>query len=279
MLESWKRYCGGSALLAWLTLTEVGVWIVVTIAGLAGKLLHFDDFFAQWLTLPSQPALFLTRPWTLVSYMAVHFDFLHMLFNVLWLYWFGTILLITLSDRHLAYYFFGGGVTGGIFFILASAFGWSGGWLCGASAAVIAVMCGAAIRLPDHRINLFLIGSVRLKWVAAACCVLAFIGGGGNQAAHIGGLVWGVANGLLIRGGFDPTAKLRNLTSRRNNCGKPDGRRRTTRGMIDAIERYRNDTERLDQLLDKIRISGYGSLSAKERKELNDLSKRLNRQS
>lgn len=49
--------------------------------------------------------------------------------------------------------------------------------------------------------------------------------------------------------------------------------------MIDAIERYRNDTERLDQLLDKIRISGYGSLSAKERKELNDLSKRLNRQS
>ncbi len=182
-----RRYCGGSATLAWLTLGLVAIWLVVTILGLAGRLLHFYVPIAEWLTLPSIFSLFLTRPWTLATYMAVHFDVLHMLFNVLWLYWFGKILLLTLSDRQLLWAFTGGGITGGIVFMTAAALGFGSGWLCGCSAAVIAVMCVAAIRLPDHPLYLFLIGEVKLKWVAVACCVLTFIGGGGNQAAHIGG--------------------------------------------------------------------------------------------
>lgn len=275
MLYRWKRYCSDSPTLASLTLTLVAVWLAAMLSTLLGRWLHFADFFTLWLTLPSQFDVFLTRPWTLVTYMAVHFDFLHMLFNVLWLYWFGNILLITLADRHLAYYFIGGGVAGGVFFLVWSALGPGGGWLCGASAAVIAVMCGAAFRLPDHEINLFLIGSVRLKWVALICCVLTFLGGGGNQAAHVGGLAWGLATALMIRNGFDPASRLSDLFRKHGGSGKSGDRRRSPGKMIDALQQHRNDTERLDQLIDKIRISGYGSLSARERKELNELSKRL----
>lgn len=270
-LNKWKEYCDGSAVLAWLTITVAGVWVIMAIS----SLFHIDSFFASQFTLPSRIELFLTRPWTLVTYMAVHFDILHMLFNVAWLYWFGRIMLITLSESHLAYYFIGGGISGGVFFLAASALGAGGGWLCGASASVIAVMCGAAIRLPDHRLNLLLIGSVKLKWIALACCVLTFLGGGGSQTAHIGGLAWGVATALLIKNGFDPITRIKHssLYSRAKN--KTDKNRRNPAGVVDAMNKHRNDMEHLDKLLDKIRISGYGSLSLKERKELNNLSKRL----
>ncbi len=265
IIDKWKSFCGGSSSLAWLTLGEVAVWLIVTILSLAGRIMHFNVEIAEWTTLPSYFPLFLTRPWTLLTYMAVHFDVLHMLFNVLWLYWFGRILLIIHSDRHLLLAFIGGGIAGGLLFLAAAAMGYGSGWLCGCSAAVIAVMCVAAIRLPDHPVNLFLIGEVKLKWVAVACCVLTFIGGGGNQAAHIGGLIWGVALGLMLRNGID-------LTSRYRQNGHP---KRKPDKMVRVLRDRQADIERLDQLLDKIRLSGYGSLSARERKELNEISTRI----
>lgn len=275
MINKWKSYCGGSALLAWLTLVEAGVWVIVTILALAGRLLHFDDNIAQWLTLPSLFPLFITRPWTLITYMGVHFDVLHMLFNVLWLYWFGRILLITLSDRHLAMSFFGGGICGGILFLIAASFGYGAGWLCGCSAAVIAVMCTAAVMLPDHQVNLFLIGEVRLKGIAVVCCALTFLGGGGNQAAHVGGLLWGIGFGMLLRNGIDLTTRLKFIGS---IFGKPNPDRTPTRNpdkMVRVLQERQNDIRRLDELLDKIKVSGYESLSRKERKELNEISQRI----
>ena len=263
MIDKWTRYCGGSRLLAWLTLGEVAVWLIVAIISILGRFLHFDTGISDWLTLPSDFMVFLTRPWTLLTYMAIHFDVLHLLFNVLWLYWFGRILLYTLSDRALAIYFFGGGIFGGIVFLLASAMGPGGGWLCGCSAAVLSVMAGAAIRHPDLEMRLFLIGNVRLKWVALVCAVLTFIGGGGNQAAHIGGLMWGVLYGLFAH-------KIHVFIP-----NKPAPKKRRADKVLKALSDHRTDMERLDSLLDKIRLSGYDSLSIRERKDLNELSQKI----
>lgn len=264
-----KKYFGGSTLLAWLTLGLIAVWLIVTALSLIGRLAHVYVPLAEWLTLPSIFPLFLTRPWTILTYMAVHFEFLHMLFNVLWLYWFGQMMLITLTDRHLALSFVGGGLMGGILFLASAAIGYGSGWLCGCSAAVIAVMCATALRIPDHPVRLFLIGEVKLKWVAVACCLLTFLGGGGNQAAHIGGLLWGVVYGLMLQKGVDPTAIFRV-----RGIGKSEPRRSADR-MVRVLHDRQEDVRRLDELLDKIRLSGYGSLSARERKELNEISARI----
>lgn len=271
-----KRYFGGSATLAWLTLGLPAVWIVVTLLSLLGRVMHFDVPVAEWLTLPSSFHLFLTRPWTLLTYMAVHFDVLHMLFNVLWLYWFGILLLNTLTDRYLLLAFIGGGVYGGILYMISAAAGYGSGWLCGCSAAVIAVMCVAAIRLPDHQINLFLIGEVKLKWVAVICCLLTFLGGGGNQAAHIGGLLWGVVLGLMLRSGKDPFSWFSRFKPGTSSNSGNNSKRKADK-MVKVLKDRQHDMQRLDDLLDKIRLSGYGSLSSKERKELNELSQHLNK--
>lgn len=259
----------------WLTFTETGVWLAVTIVSLLGSVLHFTSPVAEWLTLPSAFPLFVTRPWTLLTYMAVQFDVFHLLFNVLWLYWFGRLLLLTLPEKSLALYFFGGGIAGGIFFLAASGAGVGGGWLCGCSAAVISVMAGAAIRLPDHPVGLFLIGEVKLKWVAIACCILTFIGGGGNQAAHFGGLVWGTGMALMLRAGHDPARWL--CIPGKGSDGRESDRRRSAKKMVDILRERQQDSERLDALLDKIRLSGYGSLSRREREELQELSQKIKR--
>lgn len=273
IIEKWTAYCGGSIVLTWLTLGEAAIWLSVTLLTLIGQIIHFYVPIAEWLTLPSSFPLFITRPWTLLTYMAIHFDVLHVLFNLIWLYWFGRIMLITLSERHLLFAFICGGLAGGIMFLASAAIGYGSGWLCGCSAAVIAVMSVAAIRLPNHPVNLFLIGEVKLKWVAVVCCLLTFLGGGGNQAAHIGGLIWGIAFGLMLRNGTDMTKKIPGLNKKRpqnNTDRKPDL-------MVRVLKQRQSDMDRLDTLLDKIKLSGYESLSRKERKELNELSKKLSK--
>lgn len=260
--DRWISLCGGSRALAWLTLINVAVWIVVTVVSLVASLLHTSVPFEAWLSLPASFALFITRPWTLLTYMAVQYDFLHLLFNVLWLYWFGIIIVNAASDRILLRLYIGGGLTGGLAFLAASALGWGGGWLCGSSASVLAIMAAAAIRLPNHRLNLFLIGPVALKWVAIVCAAITFFGGGGNQPAHIGGLAFGIIYSLCPLS-ISPSRHSTPLRVR-----KPDK-------VIDAFERRRRDMARLDELLDKIKTSGYESLSRRERSELQDLSSRL----
>lgn len=271
-LEKWKWLCGGSRLLALLTLGEAGVWIAVTALALLGNTFHFHAPIAEWLTLPSSGALALERPWTLLTYMAVQFDFFHMLFNVAWLYWFGRFLLLSLPERWLGLYFAGGGLFGGIFFLAASAMGMGGGWLCGCSAAVIAVVAGAAIRMPDYPVRLFLLGEVRLKWVALVCCLLTFLGGGSNQAAHLGGLAWGAAIAFALQRGWITENFRISFNKGRSDSG---GRTRRADRMVKALKERQTDMQRLDALLDKIRLSGYGALTLRERKELNELSRKM----
>lgn len=261
MIEKWKRYCG-SEMLAWIILLEAAIWLAVAVASLCGGWMHFNTGIEEWLTLPARFPIFLTRPWTLLTYMWIHFDVLHVLFNLLWLYWFGGILLTNLAARDLAMYFFGGGLTGGIVFLLAAAMGWGSGWLCGCSAAVLSVMAGAAIKHPNLEIRIFLIGNVKLKWVAIVCGLLTIVGGGGNQAAHIGGLVFGL--GLSVAGCRLPVVG-----------GLKKERKRRADKMLKTLNQHRDDLARLDELLDKIKSSGYEGLSRKERKELKELSLRV----
>ena len=100
--------------------------------------------------------------------------------------------------------------------------------------------------------------------------VLAFIGlGGGNaggQVAHIGGVAFGSLQGLLLRLGIDIFG--------RHGRSRQQLRRRPAK-VLSAIDQHRRDAARLDELLDKIRISGFNSLNKKEREELDRLSQKI----
>ncbi len=281
-IENFKRYCGAPSL-AGLIGVNVAVWAVVGLASLLCRLAGCDDY--SWsrdmLALSSQPMTVATHPWTAVTYMVTQYSLLHMLFNMLWLFWFGRLALTLLTSRRLMWLYVGGGLTGAAAYIIVSLAGLpaAGAYLVGSSAAVMAVMTGAAFMTPELNVNLFLIGEVRLKWLALVCVAITFFGSASSttagSAAHIGGIVFGAAYALHLKGFFRRIAS-RGGQDRRQR--KPRNVRRDGKAVALAAKNL-SDTGRLDALLDKIRVSGYASLSEGERNELTILSQRLNKDS
>ena len=286
-IKSFKRYCGDSAVLAGLIggniLIFLGVWIVILI----GRQYGFEgNFTMPWLCVASNPNVALHHPWTLLTYMVIQYDFIHLLFNVLWLFWFGVFIPYGISERQRLLLYMGGGVTGALLYVGVNLI-WplsvvEGGYLCGASASVLAIMTAVAIWSPRREIRLFLIGPVQLKWVAGGCIILTFVGlnggSGGAQSAHIGGVIFGVAFALATR-----RASAKRQAQSSTSATPPHRRkvrinvRRNGKAVAEAAAGRLNDVGRLDQLLDKIRLSGYSSLTAGERNELNLLSQRLDK--
>lgn len=152
---------------------------------------------------PELPGVVL-EAWQLVTYNFLHFGFLHVLFNMLWLWWIGR----EFEDLHgphqmLALYLIGG-VGGGLLSVLGYAL-MAGGAppIVGASASVLAMMTAVVTLYPQKKIRLLFFGSVRLLYVVGvflALDVLVGIAGTSNTAilAHLGGAGAGY---LFVRAG------------------------------------------------------------------------------
>lgn len=281
-IDSVKRFFRNGGVLKWLIAINVGLFLIISLSGIFSKLSGIDIFSIDYfLSLPSEITMFLYRPWTIATYMFTQYNFLHILFNMLCLYWFGQVLLLTLSDRHLLWLYIVGGVFGGVFYLLiynlVPAFSGVVATLCGSSASVLAIMVAAALRSPDYEMNLLLIGAVKLKWIAVVAIVMSVIGIGGNNSggeiAHIGGLFAGMLFGLMLRRGKDITKVSIVVSSKKSDEAK--SRKINASRTATAMINHRDDMARLDELLDKIKQSGYKSLTRKERDELETLSKRL----
>lgn len=271
MMQKIRILCGGSSALAWLLLLTGGsgllcmVWLIVAMfAGLDAWSLNY------WFALPGKAPDALMRPWTLITYMGVHFSLLHLIFNLLWLYWFGRLLTDVRDDRTLLVLFIGAGLSGGLLYVIVSTVlpGNISGFLTGDSAAVLGVMTAVGILMPHRRVRLILLGEIKLKWLTLGCILLTLLGGGGGiaaQSAHLGGVVWGLGVSVASLRGWKIS-----FPEKIGAKHVPLNTRRAMRAMQQLDPQVR-----LDQLLDKIRISGYDSLSEREKAELNHISSRI----
>ncbi|KAA6304657.1 hypothetical protein EZS27_043695, partial [termite gut metagenome] len=133
----------------------------------------------SFLELPASFSHFAEHPWSLISYMFMHADFLHLLFNMLCLYWFGMLFLSFFSANHLRGLYILGGIFGGLFYMVCynvfpyfrSQMEYSS--MVGASASVLAVVIAVAYREPDYSIRLLFFGNIRLN--VAVFFVIALI--------------------------------------------------------------------------------------------------------
>ena len=232
---------------------NVGVWLLI--AAISLFVLAVVGMFA----LPGHLMTFLYRPWTLVTYMAVHADFLHLLVNMMWLLLFGRIVMVYGSPRRLLWIYILGGVAGACGFVVWNVvMGATHAMMLGASCAVLAVVGAAAAMFPQMRVNLMLFGSVRILWVAIAAGVFFILLAPSPDecVAHAAGALTGIA---LHRCQF---GFARRAPRSRASFA-------TSSGPLSPQEH-----DRLDSLLAKVSRSGYASLSATERQNLFDLSRR-----
>ena len=147
---------------------------------------------SQYLAVPASLPALAGKPWTLITYMFFHQGFIHLLFNMLWLYWLGRIFLSFMSQQKMLGVYLMGGISGAAMYILfynvfpvfqealpeSSAIG--------ASASVYAIVFAAVAFAPNLSLQLLLIGPIRLKYIGAALIVMDIIGMAGSNAGEIG---------------------------------------------------------------------------------------------
>ncbi|MDE6544198.1 MAG: rhomboid family intramembrane serine protease [Muribaculaceae bacterium] len=231
----------------------------------------------EWLAMPPTAEMWMHRPWTTVTYMFTQEDVWHTALNMLWLYGFATIFRMTCTSRQLMGLYLLGGFGGAALYALIAYTDPSvaGSGLIGSSAAVLAVITGTAIILPDFEVRVFLIGMVRIKWIALILAAVFLAGSGMSATAamtHAGGIAAGVAFGLQMRRGTDITAPLNRALDRIANLLRP------THGDDPWQRRQTEPPPRrnMEDVIEKIRRSGYASLSDDEKRRFFDFTNRRN---
>lgn len=262
---------------------NLAVFVIFRLAGVLFFLSGETFTLVRWFELPAGIQQLLRQPWSLVTYMFLHFDFLHLLFNVLMLYWFGQIFLDYFSQRQLLGLYLLGGLAGGLLYV--ALYNWLPpfreladiSYLLGASAAVIAIIMASAFYAPNRRIHLFLIGSVPLKYLALFMVLSYIIGisaaNAGGNIAHLGGVAAGFAFVAALRRGSDIALPFARPIESVGSWFKPRRNLRVVHRGIPRNDREYNqqraaDHQELNRILDKIAENGYASLTAAERETL-----------
>ena len=233
----------------------------------------------EYLLLPASLHKLLIHFWTPLTYMFMHAGIFHILFNMLWLYWFGQIFEEYLGKKRTLGLYLMGGFAGAIFFVVSfNTFPFYTynhaadltGPLVGASASVMAIIVATATLLPDYTIPLILIGPVKLKWLAIVFVVMDFLGvtgfNAGGELAHLGGALIGFIYIKQLQKGNDMVGNIAKIFKPRPNmkvvASNPSGK-------SSGAPRQ----EEIDLILDKISRSGYDSLTKQEKEILFRASK------
>jgi membrane associated rhomboid family serine protease len=272
---------------------NIFVFILITIIAVIGFLLNDNLISVKVLDLLSVPASLkelLFRPWTLITYMFTHKDVWHILFNMLWLYWFGKIFLEYLDERKLVALYLLGGISGALVYILSfnifPAFNGmvSGSEAIGASASVMAIVIGISAYVPDYTVQLILLGRVKIKYLALAIFVLTsvmdFSINSGGKLAHIGGAFFGYFYTLNLRRGNDVGKGFNKVLDYLATIFKPRKKLKVTHKKVATEYEYNKikteHQKKINSILDKISKGGYDSLTKEEKETLFNESQKKN---
>jgi membrane associated rhomboid family serine protease len=261
-----------------IIIANVAVFLVCIIVNL---FMFFADLGGEpvamalrYFELPANLGTLLRQPWSILTYMFLH-DLqspFHILFNMLWLFWIGTILHEYIGNRKVYEAYFGGGLAGAVLFLICMnvfpVFANAVYYAYGASAGVLGVVVATATLLPNYPIRLLFLGEVKLKYIALISLLLDLIGitqsNAGGHIAHIGGALYGfVYIKYLYQDKYLLPAFIRNLFTKKS---KVKIHYRTT--YVKGENNAKPSQEEVDLILDKISKSGYDSLSKKEKEQL-----------
>ncbi|MDR0349537.1 MAG: rhomboid family intramembrane serine protease [Tannerella sp.] len=282
------RFSRGNFLIK-LIFINVAICLSVRMILIVQTLFRIDEVhFLNYLEVSSSPALLLHRPWTIITYMFLHTDLLHLFFNMLWLYWFGTLFLLFFDNRRLGGVYLSGGIAGGLLFVSAyNIFPYfrdvaGSSFLLGASASVMAIVFATSFYRKNHEINLLFLGRIKLIYLALITLLIDLLSvvstNAGGHIAHLGGAFFGILFAAQYRKGKDLTFYINKAMDWLIDLRKPRTKMKVTYKRSETDMEYnarkQHDIRNLDAILDKMKHSGYESLSDEEKKTLFDASRK-----
>ena len=273
-LDNLKREFGIANMLNKLIYINVFSFLVLNIFSVIFSLLLIDiSSIKELLMLPSNTEEVIKKPWSLISYMFIHDNFIHLLFNLIWLHFGGKLFLQYLNQKQLLYTYVLGGLFGGILFIIAfnnlpALIPYSeNAKALGASASVLAIFFAIATYIPNFQVSIPFIGFIKLKHIALIYIILDFLnipnGNAGGHIAHLGGAIFGF---FYVKKFTQKSAKNKQnqfLSYLKNIFNFQKSKNKKSYKM-----------KEIDLILEKISKSGYNSLTKIEKELLFKSSKK-----
>ena len=253
----------------------IEIFLTLSGAGDAFKL------FINKLMLPASFTTFITQPWSLISYFFLHLGFTHILWNMLFLYWFGKIIQDNIGNNAVISLYVLGGIIGGLSYMaLFNIIPYydnriSESLMLGASAGVFSVVAGSATLLPNYTFYLLFLGPVRIKYIALFYILLSFLdvtgSNAGGEIAHLGGAMIGYLFIRQLQNGVNMGEGVINIV---NFFNKDKNKKSEQKSSPTEETKYDISQDEIDKILDKISESGYSSLSKNEKEKLFNASKK-----
>jgi membrane associated rhomboid family serine protease len=289
-----------------IIIINVSVFVLVNLLKIflflfnGGQLPSFYWDFVHFFSMSSDWKHILMHPWVIITSMFLHEGFWHIFWNMLFMYWFGRIVGDFIGNQRILPIYLLGGIAGGIMYYISANLLYNPGgvsYALGASAGVMAIVAASGTIAPDYVIRLLFIGDVKLKYIVMVLVFLDFISianniNTGGHVAHIGGALFGFIFIRQLREGNDWSLPVNKILERINSffgslVGQTDRRKgprvvyrnknktgSSRRGNAASDKEDLSYQEKLDAILDKIKRSGYESLSEEEKEFLFNASKK-----
>ncbi len=299
--EDAKREFSYGNMVTRIIIINVAVFVLINLVrivlfiGNGGEPSPLFQEIIRFFSMSSDWSHVLTHPWVIITSMFLHEGFFHILFNMLFIYWFGRIVADFIGNQRILPIYLLGGVAGAIlYFVTANLLPYGQGgvsYALGASAGVMAIVVAAGAIAPDYIMRLLLLGDIKLKYIVAALVFLDLVAATGytntgGAFAHLGGALFGWVFIRQLQSGNDWAHPVNSFLDKVSNFFQGLGGSHSKKGprvvYRNTSGRQRTDKaspdqsyqERLDTILDKIKQSGYESLSESEKEFLFNASKK-----
>lgn len=265
-----------------LIFVNIGFYLAFSLIRVFQFLFRLDSkpvstFIENWFSLPNQLNELLLKSYTIITYQFMHFELLHVFFNMLLLYFFGKMLLPFLGIKRIFPLYFIGGLFGALVFVSFSVFNVLpilSKPMVGASASVMALMGAATLLLPNYILKFFLVIDVKLKWMTLAFAVLNLLNllspeGAGTGLIHLAGLGFGMAFIYLYQKGTDLSKPFNKMADSIVSLFNKKPKMKVTyvnKGSKKNKTSTSVNQQKIDEILDKIsQEGGYDNLTKAEK--------------
>ncbi|OUD35826.1 rhomboid family intramembrane serine protease [Flavobacterium sp. FPG59] len=265
-------------LIIWNIALFVIPFLVFSILSLMGITIDY----LQYVSLSSNPTVFISQPWTILSYAFFHTGIMHILFNLLVLNFAGRLFMTYFTGKQLFGLYVLGAIFAGIVYVLVFYILAIDAPIVGASAAIMAILVAVATYNPLMELRMLIFGTVKLWHVTA---VIVFIdlmqlrsGNMGGHISHLAGALFGFLFIKLLENGTDLSKIISGFIDffqnrfQKNNATPfkkvYKSHQKPAPKTVSKIVVKDNNQQQIDQILDKISQSGYDSLSQNEKEFL-----------
>ncbi|MBF4507034.1 rhomboid family intramembrane serine protease [Flavobacterium sp. JLP] len=238
--------------------------------------------YPSWLSLSSDPNVFLFKPWTFLTYAFFHSSFLHLFFNMMVLNFASNLFLTFFTQKQYLGLYILGAIFSGVTFALSYYFLNLSAPIVGASAAIMAILAAVTTYQPLMDVRLMFLGNVKLWHITAVILILDLmqlrLDNTGGHISHLAGALFGFIYMKSLQNGTD----LSILISRTLDFFANLFKKSPSTPFTKVHKNYKKPTERvasrivtkdktqqqIDEILDKISQSGYDCLTKEEKEFL-----------